>query len=95
MYCSPLLSIEQTKLIYYNFSDTNANFVEELLQKNTFLSCICTIMTIPAYPKRQFSTQNVLAVVIIIFIEFDDLMHFKKICVIIHLCINWDSLTKT
>ena len=35
-------------------------------------------MTILAYPKRQFSTLNVLAVVIIIFIEFDDLTHLRK-----------------
>ena len=40
-------------------------------------------MTIPAYPKRQFLTLNVLAIVIIIFIEFDDLTHFKKIFMII------------
>ena len=35
-------------------------------------------MTIPAYPKRQFSTLNVLAIVIIIFNVFDDLTHSKK-----------------
>ena len=38
------------------------------------------MMTIPVYPERQFLTLNVLAIVIIIFIEFDYLTHFKKIC---------------
>ena len=52
-------------------------------------------MTIPAYSKRCYLTLNILAVVIITFIEFDDLTHFKKTCMLIHLCIKWDSLAKT
>ena len=52
-------------------------------------------MTIPAYPRRQLLLRNALDIVIIIFTEFDDLTHFKKICMIIHLCIKWDSLAKT
>ena len=39
-------------------------------------------------------TLDVLAIVNIIFIEFDDLTHFKKIHFIIHLWIKLDSLAK-
>ena len=35
---------------------------------------------------------NGLSIVIFISIEFDDLTHFQKICLILHLCIKWDSL---
>ena len=52
-------------------------------------------MNVPAYSIIQFLTLNVLAVVIIIFIEFDDLTHFKKLCSVIHVCIKWDSLAIT
>ena len=52
-------------------------------------------MTVPAYPKRQSLSLNVLVIVVIIFIDFDDLAHFKEIFTIIHLCMKWDSLTKT
>ena len=45
-------------------------------------------MTSHAYPNIQFST-TVSAIVIIIFIEFDDLTHFKKICIL-----REDSLAK-
>ena len=38
----------------------------------------------PAYPKRQFLILNVLAIVIILFIQYDDLTNFKKICMVIH-----------
>ena len=38
---------------------------------------------------------NVLAILIIILVELDDLTHFKKICKTILLRINWFSLTKT
>ena len=94
-----LLNIEQTKIFFYNLPDTTANFEKKkLLQKQIFYS-ICTIMTIPAYskwyPKRRFLTLNVLAIVIIIFIEFDDLTSFKKIFMIIYLYIKWGSLIKT
>ena len=86
------MSIEETKIIYYNFPDTNSNFEKELLQKQIILnmypydfSCLSS---------KTFSTLNVLAIVIIIFIGFDDLTNFKKICMIIHLCIKWDSFVK-
>ena len=55
----------------------NRNIYQNIFEK------ICTIMTIPAYYKGKFSTLDVLARVIIIFIKFDDLTHFKKICMII------------
>ena len=48
------------------------------------------IMTIPAYAKRQFLL--FLAIVIFTFIEFDDLTHFRKICMLTHLCMKLDSL---
>ena len=55
-------------------------------------------MTIPAYsyglPSRHVLTLNVLDTIIFLFTVFDDLKHFQKICMINHLCIQWDSLAK-
>ena len=44
---------------------------------------------------RQCLILNVLAIMIIILIELDDFTHFKEIYKIIHLRINWYSITKT
>ena len=52
-------------------------------------------MTKPTYPKGQFLTLNAMAIVYIMFIVIDDLTHLKKICMIIQLCMQWDSLAKT
>ena len=52
-------------------------------------------MTITALPKRQFLTLNILDIVLIISIEFDDLTHLKKICMIIHSWLKCNSLSKT
>ena len=46
------------------------------------------------YDYTCLSLENVLAIVIIILNEYDDLTHFKKMCMIIDLYIKWDSLAK-
>ena len=42
-----LLSIEQTKIIYYNFHDTTTNFEKILLQKQIFISYVQSWLYLP------------------------------------------------